>query len=522
LSIARLLCSHYFMAMSFARFTSVLFFLVAVSLPAHGFRQLKKHRKLAHEEQFNDELATTAALQCTLGQPVLFTSIRGQQLEERRGNVGMSGDTGSYQKWVLTSAGSGRVFITSRLGKQLEDRSGRIGLSSDKGSVQQWTVSSAPDSMAYLTSRDGNNLQDSSGSVSLSRDLGSTKKWSITLENGRAACSGGSSPPSPVPSPQPPRRRTRRRAGPVPSGEDMQRSGSTRLRVGCYNVYRDRVFKGERVEAFRQLHRSMQPDVWAMQEVSYRESTAPKSEGDRWLDVMRKNTGDNSWNYSWNARGLYVLSKHPIAHTWNFSHRVMATWIRLPSSISSNDLVLVDVHLAPGNKKQTRRDQAALGIKFLNDVRAGRAKAGSKTVPKDATLMFVGDFNSKPDSSPWNLVRSMDTGYQKDGYKNTRTEMNDAEPRHLRTGERATHGNMNSGKMVRADQTIDHAFYRTSSSDLSFERSFIPNTIAMSDQALSSNNVRKMDVAMNPDSKFDFNKNIAVDHLPLIVDFKRR
>merc|ERR1712054_277859 len=50
---------------------------------------------------------------CVLGKELLITSHRGQQLEDMFGTVGLRGDTGEWQKWTVSDAENGKVFLKS-------------------------------------------------------------------------------------------------------------------------------------------------------------------------------------------------------------------------------------------------------------------------------------------------------------------------------------------------------------------------------------------------------------------------
>ena len=78
---------------------------------------------------------------------VFLRSASGLNLEDWRGVLGLSTDTGDAQKWQLTdasqtggTAGSGKVFVQSLRGDCLEDRYGAVGIAPDCGSYQMWTL----------------------------------------------------------------------------------------------------------------------------------------------------------------------------------------------------------------------------------------------------------------------------------------------------------------------------------------------------------------------------------------------
>ena len=52
---------------------------------------------------------------------LLIVSETGKQLEDRNGKIGMHKDKGGWQKWTLSPAGDGKVFLTSHRGKHIAD-----------------------------------------------------------------------------------------------------------------------------------------------------------------------------------------------------------------------------------------------------------------------------------------------------------------------------------------------------------------------------------------------------------------
>jgi hypothetical protein len=118
---------------------------------------------------------------------MLITSHRGEQLEDRDGQVGLHADKGDWQKWTISDAGNSKFFITSHRGKQLEDRDGQVGLSDDADGWQEWTISDAGNSKFFITGHRGEQLEDRDGQVGMTVDTGGWQEWTITDEARRSA-----------------------------------------------------------------------------------------------------------------------------------------------------------------------------------------------------------------------------------------------------------------------------------------------------------------------------------------------
>lgn len=301
----------------------------------------------------------------------------------------------------------------------------------------------------------------------------------------------------------------------------LGKPAGTTLRLASYNVNHGSSFEKEvRKAAFARIAPAVEADVWAMQEVSYGEDPAPASEGAKWVARMKSITGYQDWSYSWDARGRYLLSRHPIKWNKELKFRVHATWIDLPPGVSKSDLLVVNVHFAPENEG-ARRDQAAAVTEFIEDVKAGTYAANGGFIPANVTIVVAGDFNAQPDSRPFKIIHALDTRFEDDAFNQGYTpQLLNVSPITLNTNsEKDTRGAVKFtggvGDMV--GKTIDHILYR--SSKLKVHSSFILNTFLLDQGTLDAVGLKRGDVAVNPDEWVGPNSNVGVDHLPLVTDF---
>jgi hypothetical protein len=253
---------------------------------------------------------------------------------------------------------------------------------------------------------------------------------------------------------------------------------------------------------------------------------APDSEGRRWVAAMRDVTGDPRWNYSWDKKGRYLLSLYPVIDDTEVRFRVHATVLDLGSLVTPRHAVVVNVHFAPGDRDPTRRDQAAAAAAdSINRVRKGQYSVNGERVSGDATIITCGDFNSGPTSRPYKILNSLNTQFRNDGFNPSYTpQLLDARPVHWGSSDvSATHGSVvfRNGAWSMDGAPIDYLMYRSGS--LVADHTFILDTLAMSNGVLNAHGLRKTDVTIDPDNPVDLaNGRVAVDHLPIVVDFRRR
>ena len=289
--------------------------------------------------------------------------------------------------------------------------------------------------------------------------------------------------------------------------EGLLKPEDTLLRVANYNVMQSRIFKGNtglepqsRYDSWVRLVDAIKADVWVLQEMFYDAAGVDKALADDFIEHMKSITGNKSWNYGWDAKGRMVLSKFPIKWSAEVRHRVHATWIDMPPSISSKDLLIINVHL-----RTSTTEQAQDAIEFIRAVRAGEY---SVNIPRDVSVIFCGDFNAGSNSGAYKTVFN--------------EGLLDVEPVHTDLeNEMTTFGKVNyeNGSLKEVlGSKIDYFFY--DSNDLVQHNNFLLNTFALSQEVLEEYGLTKADLSTQPDRTYDYeNGKIECDHFPIIVDF---
>jgi endonuclease/exonuclease/phosphatase family metal-dependent hydrolase len=289
--------------------------------------------------------------------------------------------------------------------------------------------------------------------------------------------------------------------------DELDKPVGTDLRVASYNAYQSRIYKGndnsskgDRYDSWIRMVDALDADIWIFQEMFYNDSTVPSSYADDFTAHMRTITGDTSWAWASDLKGRFLLSRYPVMWSAEIRHRVHATWIDLPSSVSSRDLLVINVHFL-----NDTTGQAEDARDFIRQVRAGTHPAG---IPSNISILVGGDFNAESESAAY--ARIADEGFA------------DIKPAHTGTsGEYHSFGDVdfdNNSVVSIGKKRID---YLMSESDvLTAGNSFILNTLIMNSADLSATGLQRSDVSTNPESSYDFvNGRIACDHFPLIVDF---
>ena len=124
---------------------------------------------------------------CSFGDNLFITSQHGrnEHLEDREGALGVNADNGGMQKWKISDAGDGNVYITSYYKKQLEERLGSVGFHTDKGAFQKWKVVNAGGGKVFIVSSHNKYLMDNNGHVAVDDH---EHPWIITNQDKDPAC----------------------------------------------------------------------------------------------------------------------------------------------------------------------------------------------------------------------------------------------------------------------------------------------------------------------------------------------
>ncbi len=285
---------------------------------------------------------------------------------------------------------------------------------------------------------------------------------------------------------------------------------SSDLRIGSWNVFNSRIYKGNdnsspssRYDAWPRIMNGVKADIWMLQEMYYTDSPVPNSYIEDFAAHVRSITGDDSWSWASDNRGRVTLSRYPIQWSGQVSHRIHATWIQLPASVSTKDLLVINVHYMTQQQSVTTRD-------FIRQVRAGTHSA---EIPSDISIVVAGDFNALYKSTRYNNV-------QREGFI-------DVYPTHNGIpGEKNTIGGvqMNNGSYVSpiAGGHIDFAM--VSSGVLAIENSFILNTIIMSEADRDAFGFQQRDITVDANrTDHDFINGFPdCDHFPIIFDLSQK
>jgi hypothetical protein len=131
---------------------------------------------------------------CSFGEQVFISSHRGRQLHDGNGDdtwhhhVKFSSNKLGWEKWTLSDAGDGKVFITSFRGKQLCDKYGNIKLTSNKLKWEKWTLGDAGGGKVFITTHRYQHLQDFHGEAKLSFNPDNWEKFTIVDMDGNNVC----------------------------------------------------------------------------------------------------------------------------------------------------------------------------------------------------------------------------------------------------------------------------------------------------------------------------------------------
>jgi endonuclease/exonuclease/phosphatase family metal-dependent hydrolase len=277
------------------------------------------------------------------------------------------------------------------------------------------------------------------------------------------------------------------------------------LRICSYNVMQNRVLeKKSRGDSFVRMLNGVKADIWMLQEMFYADR-ASKAELSAFRDHAANVTGHDDLQHAWGKPGLYLLSRYPIRWSGELHHRVHAAWIDLPPSVSSKDLVVINVHFKGSTPNQTKA-----AVNFVNQIKTGKHSAG---IPSDVSFILAGDFNQTSGQKAFTtLVGS-------NGFVH-------ANPFHIgTTSENKTIGSValdrNANHTSIGNKQIDFVLHH--SSVMKVVNRYVLNTLIMSDRDLSASRLRRSDVAIEPDKATDFtNVKINCDHFPIVVDYKAK
>lgn len=152
--------------------------------------------KVFEEGVFDDEVQAPGRLVCSFEDTKVLIRNNDQHLQDNRNNTRMHSNSGSWEKWSITDAGDGKVFIQGNFGRYLTDDHGSAKMfrHADHPSWQKWTIrpvdTDAWPLKVYITSWRNKQLQydRSEGKLKTSDLEDPETRWRIREPDGDAAC----------------------------------------------------------------------------------------------------------------------------------------------------------------------------------------------------------------------------------------------------------------------------------------------------------------------------------------------
>lgn len=292
-------------------------------------------------------------------------------------------------------------------------------------------------------------------------------------------------------------------------GVTVDRARGSDLRVGVYNVLRSSIFPEDdgdpdgnaaRIAGFKRVANAVDADIWAMQEVMYDGKDQPGRSPNGLKRYMEKITGGTWYMAHHPDYQEFVFSRYPIDASGTPGRRIVWALIDVGNDNNrSNDVLVVSVHFVTDG-------QGNEAAELVRDVKAGKYSQ----IPKDVTILVVGDFNNQPTGARYKAVQSA-------------FGLPDLRPIWLGTpNTRFTHGGLTYSNGFRAPQNgnpIDYIFARTSDA-YEIAKNFILSTLILDQSVLDAHGLERMDVAVNPAQSLSNGTNVSCDHFPLFVDLK--
>ena len=293
----------------------------------------------------------------------------------------------------------------------------------------------------------------------------------------------------------------------------VDRHNGAELRVGVYNVLRSSIFpkdngdfggKRARIEGFERVANAVDADIWAMQELMYGSSDQPGRSPNGLRRYMEKITGGTWYVTHHPDYQEFIFSRYPIDASGTPGRRIAWALIDVnDDNRRDNDVLVVSVHFMKDNHGQECAN-------FVRDVIAGK----NSKIPRDVTILVVGDFNNKPGDPRHVAIRSA-------------IGVDDLRPVWLGTERDKkttfTYGGINySGGSFRAPSggnPIDFIFPRVSNA-YSVSKHFILSTLILDQSVLDDAGLERMDVAVDPAQAVSEGTRVHCDHFPLFVDLK--
>lgn len=169
---------------------------------------------------------------------------------------------------------------------------------------------------------------------------------------------------------------------------DFARDAATHLRVGSYNIQSDGLFDGgARSAALSRLFEVIGADAWVICEVWNHSASQVANQ----MDVLAPLGGGDNWNAVKLDQGNVIVSRYPIAQSWEIlpGARLTAALLDL-SGVQDRDLLFIACHLSCCTADQNRQEQSDALIAFIRDA---QTPGGVIDLAQDTPIVAAGDFN---------------------------------------------------------------------------------------------------------------------------------
>ncbi|MCO6449303.1 MAG: endonuclease/exonuclease/phosphatase family protein [Caldilineales bacterium] len=304
------------------------------------------------------------------------------------------------------------------------------------------------------------------------------------------------------------------------------------LRVLSYNINWDSIFPREqggnhalrsyeRVDEFRRIVKTIDPDVVCLQEIN--PNRKPQQVSDLLQEALAETGDEDTWQ-AIGRRDSFIVSRFDVMTegyelvTPNFPLELAqaAALVNLPDEQYDRDMYVLCAHFkASGGYYDIilRQRQADVIMRQIGDA---NTSGDNLDLPPDTPMLIMGDFNIYDTDPAYHLVTLL-TGdvvdeerYGPDVIPDwDGTDLADALPSHNGLGDETYTWRDDSGPFNPGP--LDRIIYTDSA--LAIENAFVFDTTLLSSDALDALGLQAEDVILDSETG-------EWDHLPLVVDFR--
>jgi hypothetical protein len=303
----------------------------------------------------------------------------------------------------------------------------------------------------------------------------------------------------------------------------INRDKNVDLRIACYNVKVNTPFSGSqnnaRSQAFGRIAKALNPDIWVFQET--RGGLSTNGTRDAINRKLKSATGDDWRTVVSGSVGLSVSMKSKYGSLTG--DRISGSDDRAygtRASYKNNKIVIANTHLLPGANSDKKSRHTNAMVNYLKS-HSSRIKFACGDLNAGAGSKAYNNLKNYSDLNTYEFPRSLGSNGGNKDYTHG----------HVTFPERGS-GNYTKWKYDKNNR-IDFGFF--DSQKLRLQRTFILNTLAMSDSDLNKSGLKRGDVINDSrqitavNNKFrpsqythdSQKKNVySHDHLPIVFDLE--